>query len=388
MARHRHRESRDRREGVEKAVAFALESFGKAPDILINNLGVGDSTPFEEITDDRWARSIDVNLMGTVRTCRALVPKMAAQGGGAVVNTGSDLAKQPEPAFIDYGASKAALLYLTKALAKQVRTSVRVNSVLPGPIWSRMWTRPGGIVDQLIAHYGVDRDAAVKRFLEDRQMPMGIGNPADRRARRRVPRLAAGEIHHGRGPGYRWNYTRTYLDVISFHLQLQPQGARSRSMGRNSAARCPRRVTPGCVERLSCSLATLVGSVAGDELYESRRRRANARGGGEVGSWKLTNMEGVCATRLFVFWPEGQDRHRDRRLAGGSAAPSRWASRMRAHLALAKHPEGRHDEIKQVVAEIEALGRRAIVIPTDVEWPTSGRWWPGPRRRSAGSTSW
>ena len=166
-------------EGVEKAVAFALESFGKAPDILINNLGVGDSTPFEEITDERWARSIDVNLMGTVRTCRALVPKMAAQGGGAVVNTGSDLAKQPEPAFIDYGASKAALLYLTKALAKQYAPSVRVNTVLPGPIWSRMWTRPGGIVDQLIVHYGVDRDAAVKRFLEDRQMPMGIGNPAD-----------------------------------------------------------------------------------------------------------------------------------------------------------------------------------------------------------------
>jgi NAD(P)-dependent dehydrogenase (short-subunit alcohol dehydrogenase family) len=165
--------------GVEKAVAFALESFGKAPEILINNLGVGDSTPFEEITDERWARSIDVNLMGTVRTCRALLPKMAAQGRGAVVNTGSDLAKQPEPAFIDYGASKAALLYLTKALAKQYAPSVRVNSVLPGPIWSRMWTRPGGIVDQLIEHYGVDRDAAVKRFLEDRQMPMGIGHPAD-----------------------------------------------------------------------------------------------------------------------------------------------------------------------------------------------------------------
>ena len=165
--------------GVETATTYALDTFGGAPDILINNLGVGDSTPFEEISDERWARSIDVNLMGTVRTCRALVPKMAARGGGAVVNTGSDLAKQPEPAFVDYGASKAALLYLTKALAKQYAPSVRVNTVLPGPIWSRMWTRPGGIVDQLVAHYGVDRDAAVKRFLEDRQMPMGIGNPED-----------------------------------------------------------------------------------------------------------------------------------------------------------------------------------------------------------------
>jgi NAD(P)-dependent dehydrogenase (short-subunit alcohol dehydrogenase family) len=167
-------------DGVERAVGHVLETFGTAPDILINNLGVGDSTPFEEITDDRWARSIDVNLMGTVRTCRALLPKMAARRTGSVVNTGSDLAKQPEPGFIDYGACKAGLLYLTKALAKQYAPIVRINTVLPGPIWSRMWTRPAGIVDQLVEHYGgIDRDAAVKRFLEDRQMPMGIGQPED-----------------------------------------------------------------------------------------------------------------------------------------------------------------------------------------------------------------
>lgn len=165
--------------GVERAVAYVLETFGRAPDILINNLGVGDSTPFEDISDERWARSIEVNLMGTVRTCRGLVPKMAARGSGSVVNTGSDLAKQPEPSFIDYGACKAALLYLTKALAKQYAPTIRVNTVLPGPIWSRMWTRPGGIVDQLVQHYGLDQEASVKRFLEDRQMPMGIGQPID-----------------------------------------------------------------------------------------------------------------------------------------------------------------------------------------------------------------
>lgn len=165
--------------GVEQAVSYALDTFGRPPDIVVNNLGVGDSTPFEDISDERWARSIDINLMGTVRTCRALVPRMAARGSGVVVNTGSDLAKQPEPSFIDYGACKAAMLYLTKALAKQYAPAVRVNTVLPGPIWSRMWTRPGGIVDQLVEHYAVDRDAAVKRFLEDRQMPMGIGEPED-----------------------------------------------------------------------------------------------------------------------------------------------------------------------------------------------------------------
>jgi NAD(P)-dependent dehydrogenase (short-subunit alcohol dehydrogenase family) len=165
--------------GVDRAVAYATDAFGGPPDILINNLGVGDAGPFTEISDEQWARSFQTNLMGTVRACRAFVPKMAARGSGSVVNTGSDLAKQPEPGFMDYGAFKAGLLYITKALAKEYAPKVRVNTVLPGPIWSRMWTREGGIVDQLVQHYGLDRDASVKKFLEDRQMPMGIGHPED-----------------------------------------------------------------------------------------------------------------------------------------------------------------------------------------------------------------
>ena len=166
-------------DGVRRANDFVLQRFGGPPDILVNNLGVGNSTPFEDTTDEQWQQSFEINLMGCVRTCRALVPRMASRGSGAVVNTGSDLAKQPEPGFMEYGTSKAGLLYLTKALAKQYAPAVRVNAVLPGPIWSRMWTREGGIVDQLVAHYGGDRDSAVKQFLRDRQMPMGIGNPED-----------------------------------------------------------------------------------------------------------------------------------------------------------------------------------------------------------------
>jgi NAD(P)-dependent dehydrogenase (short-subunit alcohol dehydrogenase family) len=166
-------------DGVEQATSYVVATFGRAPDILVNNLGVGNAGSFEELSDERWAQSFEVNLMGCIRTCRALVPRMAELGGASVVNTGSDLAKQPEPTLMDYGTCKAGLLYFSKALALQYAPRVRVNTVLPGPIWTQMWTRPGGIVDQLVESYGVDRDAALKRFLEDRHMPLGIGQPED-----------------------------------------------------------------------------------------------------------------------------------------------------------------------------------------------------------------
>ena len=78
-------------DGVAHAVEHVLRIFTHAPDIVVNNLGVGNATPFEETTDDIWERSFQVNLLGTVRTCRALVPKMALRGHGVVINTGSDL---------------------------------------------------------------------------------------------------------------------------------------------------------------------------------------------------------------------------------------------------------------------------------------------------------
>lgn len=165
--------------GVDKAVSHVLSAFGRAPDILVNNLGVGNSASFEELPDERWEQSFQINLMGCIRTCRELLPKMAEIGSASVVNMVSDLAKQPEPTMMDYGTCKAGLLYLTKALAVQYAPRVRVNAVLPGPIWTQMWTRPGGIVDQLVAAYGVDKEAALQRFLKERYMPLGIGQPED-----------------------------------------------------------------------------------------------------------------------------------------------------------------------------------------------------------------
>ena len=166
-------------QGVDGAISEVVRAFGGPPDILVNNLGVGDAASFEDVSDEKWARSFDINLMGTVRICRTLLPRMASRQSGSVVNIASDLAKQPEPTMMDYGVCKAGLLYLTKALARQYVPHVRVNAVLPGPIWSNMWTRPGGLVDQLKAAYGVDQEEALKRFLDERYMPLGIGTPDD-----------------------------------------------------------------------------------------------------------------------------------------------------------------------------------------------------------------
>lgn len=166
-------------EGVDAAVRYVLDTFERAPDILINNAGVADPRPFEEMTDEHWARAFDINLMACVRMSRSLLPLMAENESAAVVNIGSDLAKQPETAPMDYGVCKAGVLHLTKALAMQYAPRVRVNVVSPGPIWTRLWSRPGGMADRLAEQYGVDRESAVQQFLKDRYMPLGIGDPMD-----------------------------------------------------------------------------------------------------------------------------------------------------------------------------------------------------------------
>jgi len=175
--------------GVEAACAEVLAAFGGPPTVLVNNVGAAHNQPFTDINDAQWQQCIELNLLSHVRTCRVLLPVMsqhAAQdrgaqppGGYCVVNVASDLAKQPEPIPADYGAMKAALLYLTKALAAEYAPHVRINAVCPGPVWTSLWTRPGGVADTLAASYGTDRDTAVQRYLRDRHMPLGMAQPID-----------------------------------------------------------------------------------------------------------------------------------------------------------------------------------------------------------------
>ncbi len=168
-----------REDGVKATVEAFLARHGRAPDILVNNVGVADQEPFATLSDAQWQRSHDLNLMSCVRMCRALLPAMAEAGNAALISVSSDLAKQPEPMPMEYGVAKAGLLYLTKALSKEYAPAVRVNAVCPGPVWTRLWSRPGGIADQLAAKWGLDREVALRKYLEDRYMPMGFGQPED-----------------------------------------------------------------------------------------------------------------------------------------------------------------------------------------------------------------
>lgn len=122
-----------------RAVEQATERFGGV-DILVNNAGINTRSSTLDMTLDDWQRVMDVNLNGTLHFCRAVLPGMIAQGGGKIVNVSSATSKTPHRnAAPAYGASKAAVNYLTMHLAQEMAPhGIYVNAVCPGPVESDM----------------------------------------------------------------------------------------------------------------------------------------------------------------------------------------------------------------------------------------------------------
>jgi NAD(P)-dependent dehydrogenase (short-subunit alcohol dehydrogenase family) len=124
--------------GFLDAVAADL---GEA-DILVNNVGASPSRNFLYMTDEDWASLFELNLMSAVRCTRRLLPGMRRRRWGRVIMVATGGAKYPNPALIDYAASKAAMVATACALAKRYGADgVLVNSVLPGLIRTPMWER-------------------------------------------------------------------------------------------------------------------------------------------------------------------------------------------------------------------------------------------------------
>jgi NAD(P)-dependent dehydrogenase (short-subunit alcohol dehydrogenase family) len=111
-----------------------LQSAYPELDILVNNLGIFNPQPFEEISDDEWRRFFEVNVLSGVRLSRHYLPRMKKKGWGRIVFISSESALQIPVEMIHYGFTKTAQLAISRGLAEStIGTGVTVNSVLPGP---------------------------------------------------------------------------------------------------------------------------------------------------------------------------------------------------------------------------------------------------------------
>ncbi len=158
-------------EAPGKVVARAIHDFDRV-DILVNNAGgppPGVEFPrmgFMTCDDADWQAMFELNLHSVVRMIRATVPVMVARGGGSIVNVSSVQARQPSAMNVDYGAAKAALSNVAKAVAEEYGPrGIRVNTISPGPTLSDVWTRKGGAAEVIGATHGTSKEDVIARVV-------------------------------------------------------------------------------------------------------------------------------------------------------------------------------------------------------------------------------
>lgn len=149
---------------VERMVEAVNRQLGPI-DLLVNNAGIAGQKLFTDLSSDEWRRMFAVNVDGVFHTCRTVLPQMIARHAGNIINLSSIWGMTGASCEVHYSAAKAAVIGLTKALAKEVGPSnIRVNCVAPGVIETAMLS--GLTADDLQA-------------LRD-ETPIGrLGTPAD-----------------------------------------------------------------------------------------------------------------------------------------------------------------------------------------------------------------
>jgi NAD(P)-dependent dehydrogenase (short-subunit alcohol dehydrogenase family) len=147
--------------GCAAMVDAAIEAFGRL-DVLVNCAGVWVEGPTQEMTEDQWNRTIDVNLKGTFFACRFAIPHLL-ETEGCIVNLSSDAGLVGTAETAIYSASKGGVSLLTKSLAIELAPrGVRVNAVCPNDVDTPMLEgqardygggRPRAYLDALLAKY-------------------------------------------------------------------------------------------------------------------------------------------------------------------------------------------------------------------------------------------
>jgi NAD(P)-dependent dehydrogenase (short-subunit alcohol dehydrogenase family) len=160
--------------GSERLVGEAIAQHGRV-DILVNNVGGVQlrTDGFLSISDEDFERSLQLNFFAALRATRAAVTQMVEQGEGAIVNVASVNAFfHPDGLVIDYGAAKAALLNLAKALSQQLGPKgIRINSVSPGPVATDLWLGKKGVAATIGQVTGTSADAVREQAVAG--MPTG-----------------------------------------------------------------------------------------------------------------------------------------------------------------------------------------------------------------------
>jgi NAD(P)-dependent dehydrogenase (short-subunit alcohol dehydrogenase family) len=106
-------------------------------DILVNNVGIFEPKPFDEITDDDWQRFFNLNVLSAIRCTRRVTASMRERGWGRILFVSSESGINIPKEMIHYGMTKTALLAISRGLAKDLAgTGVTVNALLPGPTWT------------------------------------------------------------------------------------------------------------------------------------------------------------------------------------------------------------------------------------------------------------
>jgi len=132
----------------ERLIGETIDRFGRV-DCLVNNVGFAEIRRFDELTDEQWEQSWQLNVMSAVRAIRAVLPGMRERGAGAIVNVSSTAAKRPSTGMPDYSVTKAAMLSLSRLVADlYAKDGIRSNAVAPGPTQTEAWLGEGGLADQ------------------------------------------------------------------------------------------------------------------------------------------------------------------------------------------------------------------------------------------------